>query len=112
MSGESGEPDSRWNAKTRRRTETEEGSGRRVDLKRRPRGTHRFAEQGLEVEGARRGSRVTGERRVDNDTGARPDDESGTAAKREKPLNGANPGRGSGMQQARKTEWRSKPSRG
>jgi len=61
-SGGTGEPEPWWNAKTRRRKETEEGSDRRVDLKRPPGGTHRFAEKGLEVEGARRGSRVTGER--------------------------------------------------
>lgn len=33
-----------------------------------------------------------------NDMGARPGDESGLAANREKPLNGRNPGRGCGMQ--------------
>lgn len=32
-SGEHGEPGSRWNAKTRRRTKAEEGSDRRIDLK-------------------------------------------------------------------------------
>jgi hypothetical protein len=36
----------------------------------------------------------------DNDVGAAPGDEPGGAARREKPLNGTSPGRGSGMKQA------------
>jgi hypothetical protein len=56
--------------------------------KHQPDGTHRSTEQGLEVEAHAGGSRLAGERAGDNDTGARPDDESGTAVGREKPLNG------------------------
>jgi len=48
------------------------------------------------------GSRVAGESARNNGEGARPDDESGTAAEWEKPLDGErNPGRGCGMKQAR-----------
>jgi hypothetical protein len=67
-------------------------------LNSRPGGTHRTAEQGLEAEASGRGSRVTGERKDDNGMGAGTGDESETAADREKPLDGRNPARGSGMQ--------------
>lgn len=96
--GEHGEPGSRWNAKTRRRTKAEEGSDQRDDVKVDPEERTEFADESLEAERFRRGSRFAGERWGDNGHGARTDDESGTAAKREKPLNGENPGRGSGMQ--------------
>jgi len=71
-------------------------------------GTNRFAEQSLEVDATERGSRFAqkaiGERDGANGTGAGPLDERGRYAEREKPLDGENPGRGSGMKQARKAD--------
>lgn len=51
------------------------------------------------------GSRVAGESTRNNGEGAGPGDEPGTAAGREKPLDGEeNPGRGRGMKQAREAD--------
>lgn len=102
--------------------EAEEGSDREGGLITRPGGTLRFAEEGPGVDPSGRGSRFTSvSGRNGNGKGARPDDESGTAARREKPLNGGardepapetvrarrraeNPGRGCGMEQAREPQ--------
>jgi len=58
------------------------------EVNHRVRGTHRFAEQGLEVDGRADGSRLAGECARRNGMGAGDGDEPPPAADRENPLDG------------------------
>jgi len=82
---------SRWSSWSLGKERTRRGERPWRRLNRRIRGTHRFAEQRLEVDGRARGSRLAGERERRNGTEAGGGDEPSTAANREKPLDGNEP---------------------
>jgi len=91
---------------------TEEGSDRREGLTVDPEERIDSRSKASKPRSLEAGSGLPVKRKDDNGKGEPSGDEPGAAANREKSLNGRNPGRGSGMQQARKSErWR-KPSRG
>jgi len=80
---------SRWSSWYLGKERTRRGERPRVRFNRRIRGTHRFAEECLEVDGRAHGSRLAGECASRNGMEASDGDESSHAADRENPLDGA-----------------------
>jgi len=76
MSGRPGEPGTRWASEDLKEEKPKRGATA-GKAKHRPFGTHRFTDQGLEVEPSGHGSRLAGEYADGNGMGARPGDESG-----------------------------------